>query len=1411
MPINKQSYQIQGMRQDNLVGTGFSTKFAHEIMNMRINTTEDYTTASWTTERGTKEEMISGDSIPNNFQPIGHSVINNQWVLFGKAIDGDYIFKLYYDNNTLVCKRLYPLEPNKSHDLKFNTNNPLETLPYYESELIQKVYWTDNINQPRLINIAVNSPYPNDWQFDFIKNTNLTESVSIKKQQGASGQFPPCTVKYAITYFNKYGQESNIVWTSTLLYPTKGDRGLKEDELSGDTFVIKVNSVDNSNHFDYIRLYSIVRTTDNSTPVVRIVEDKSLADNPNTVTFYDSNTTGEIIDPTILQYLGGKEILAETFNQKDNTLFLGNLTLNTKALKDVSFNVTNPWNEGNQNIGFTNDGYAKTIKTTNNSGIYPWVNQLNNKYTLTTPDTLSNKSVLDSVKIFKTNEYYRFGVQCQDKKGNWSDVIWIGDYQNTIYPSTEADIMTTKFPVFKYILKQETALQLKSEGYKNIRLVCCYPTNNDRSVLAQGVLCPTLYNNKWKKGHAPDVFSSWFYRFGNMNQVIRKNEVQSIVDYQEYLSLNTCSTYHNSTESFDNGYSIESGHKSYEGNQIPVVSDKESQFFINSSILTFHSPEIEFDESIRTLDWSNVKLRVVGNARQTSITNKVYLEARNIAEDYNGLKGTGFNNLTRTTNYYGGDAWIEWAMTPSNNKIYAPDATKYPIWNDINVYAGNFVKASKSRFTGRQTHAVTFDYTIFPFQRKYLNNYMGDLTIPIVVNHGDDAETTIKESSVIYNKVWSTLGHANTTDYINRGDVEITDCKVFDSNEPVPLKLTSGQIYMGNINTIAPVETNLHIKIPIQINQGLYNEHKEINYSNSLYKNEITLQGSIDGDENVYTDEKGTLSTFQGCYLTDYYILPGRGKGIFSGVSADPVPITFKSTPHCVIELNNNWTLPLADNTLAVAELYRDVDSSQRFGGTSEDALLNNQFLPCGNSVRLNNINSDLILIGDIGDSYYMRYDNLKTYPFTREDINQVVDIFSFMCETRINLDGRSDTNRGLIDNTLIDNTNFNYINQSYTQKDNIFTYHIIDDLSSKLDNFPNQLTWTKTKVPVEDIDTWTNITLASVANADGTIGEITKITNWKDNLLLFQEHGISQIGYNEKTAITTENGVPLELANSGKYTGLAYLSKEIGCQNKWSISSSKNGIFFIDDSRQEILTLGENFPSVSTLQGFDAFMIQQLPSNFTKWNPRDFNNFITYYDKLSNDIYFINKDTCLAWNEQSNSFTSFYNYENIPYISNIYNHTLMFKDGRIYAAREGEVYSNFFDIVKPYWMTLVCDGRTNDGNAFPADKVFNNIEYRADCFNPNGIDSVINEPVFDKKAAWNGYQMYKEFDIDAVRKFNTWRVQLPRATYNINGVLTTTRDRIRNPFCYIKLINRNRRITDRMIIHDLAVYFDIK
>ena len=55
------------------------------------------------------------------------------------------------------------------------------------------------------------------------------------------------------------------------------------------------------------------------------------------------------------------------------------------------------------------------------------------------------------------------------------------------------------------------------------------------------------------------------------------------------------------------------------------------------------------------------------------------------------------------------------------------------------------------------------------------------------------------------------------------------------------------------------------------------------------------------------------------------------------------------------------------------------------------------------------------------------------------------MEIGSFMVETRVNIDGRYDRNRGLISNLNMSPQNFNLINNIYTQKDNFFNYRILD------------------------------------------------------------------------------------------------------------------------------------------------------------------------------------------------------------------------------------------------------------------------------------------------------------------------------------------------------------------------------
>lgn len=50
------------------------------------------------------------------------------------------------------------------------------------------------------------------------------------------------------------------------------------------------------------------------------------------VSFIDTNTTGDTVDPTYLLYVGGKDIVANCIASKDNTLFLGGISYKRRSV-----------------------------------------------------------------------------------------------------------------------------------------------------------------------------------------------------------------------------------------------------------------------------------------------------------------------------------------------------------------------------------------------------------------------------------------------------------------------------------------------------------------------------------------------------------------------------------------------------------------------------------------------------------------------------------------------------------------------------------------------------------------------------------------------------------------------------------------------------------------------------------------------------------------------------------------------------------------------------------------------------------------------------------------------------------------------------------------------------------------------
>ena len=324
-----------------------------------------------------------------------------------------------------------------------------------------------------------------------------------------------------------------------------------------------------------------------------------------------------------------------------------------------------------------------------------------------------------------------------------------------------------------------------------------------------------------------------------------------------------------------------------------------------------------------------------------------------------------------------------------------------------------------------------------------------------------------------------------------------------------------------------------------------------------------------------------------------------------SGKWRKPLPVLNERTPRGSVKAEHQWWINDAEGTITpdsvlglsqdspvaylwLAEVYRD-EVPNRYGsyntdGTpTEEALRNNLWIVAGPSVRLE---QGAEVQWQWGDTWYQRYDVLKTYPFTTEDENQVVEIGSFMCETRTNIDGRYDRNRGLASNLNISPINFNLLNPVYSQLNTFFNYRMLDKDYYKIVDYPSQLVYSMTKSPAAIQDTWTNLHMASTLDLDGANGKLVAINPFNDLLIGFQETSVQQILFNSRVQVQASDGVPIEIANNQKVEGTRTYSNSIGCQDKFSIVTTPSGIYFIDNLNNALYKFNGNLENMSLQLG---------------------------------------------------------------------------------------------------------------------------------------------------------------------------------------------------------------------------------
>jgi hypothetical protein len=217
-------------------------------------------------------------------------------------------------------------------DLVATETTKLDVKGFYENQNIQKLYWTDTVNELRFANVA--DPNLIELEKNFLStvpNVVLTQPTITGFINGGSSHTAG-SIQYAYNLYKLNGAQTKISPLSTLTYLNNNNKGDQVNTRVDKAIKVRFDNLDTT--FDRIRLYSIKYNTQNSTPEIRIISEQTVS---NTLDFIDDNnsTVSEITFSEFI-FLGGDIYYPKHLKIKDNHLFL--LNYDTKQF-DIDFDA----------------------------------------------------------------------------------------------------------------------------------------------------------------------------------------------------------------------------------------------------------------------------------------------------------------------------------------------------------------------------------------------------------------------------------------------------------------------------------------------------------------------------------------------------------------------------------------------------------------------------------------------------------------------------------------------------------------------------------------------------------------------------------------------------------------------------------------------------------------------------------------------------------------------------------------------------------------------------------------------------------------------------------------------------------------------------------------------------------------
>lgn len=487
---------------------------------------------------------------------------------------------------------------------------------------------------------------------------------------------------------------------------------------------------------------------------------------------------------------------------------------------------------------------------------------------------------------------------------------------------------------------------------------------------------------------------------------------------------------------------------------------------------------------------------------------------------------------------------------------------------------------------------------------------------------------------------------------------------------------------------------------------------------------------------------------------------------------------------------------------LVLPDSYRYVGNI--YGGNTYEDKTRSSYIEIGNYKEISDFN---IQIDSPGDTYVQTFKIgrlLKTDVVTySSQAQQLSEILSYTVETSVNLENRNDLSLQEWTNKFQPRYDeYHQYNRVYSQQPTLIENQAESFKFKKTKIFDNRVISSKLKVPGETIDSWTDILENEYIDLDGKYGPINGLGMFNDNIYTFQDKGIASLSINPRVQVQGSDGIDIELGTGNILYDYNYLTTESGSINKWSIVSTKKGIYYYDILNKAVGRIPDYSKiTLSDAKGMHSFFNENYDYDSLKIdNPILKSGAVFGFDNYNNDVYFTlhQGDKSFTWcfNEAKEDFIDLKTYIPSTYINTGEKLILPNTDSNtLWEQYKGE-YNNFFGEYQPSYVILQINPESD------YECVFNNIHYNSELY----LDD-IDQPnkTLTHIHAYNEYQDSGRIPLivgrgsNIRRKFREWQAEIPR----------DKRARIRNTWIFLKLELDNTN-NYKMILHDILVKYSI-